>query len=377
MNELIVELTEISPRDFFGNQNANIELIKKYFPKLKIVARGNRITAYGDEEILEEFDERLTMILEHFAKYNKIDENAIERVLSSDSKEDYQTSESSGETLVHGVNGRLIKAQTVNQRKLVDKMKKNDMVFAIGPAGTGKTFLAVAMAVEALKRQSVRKIVLVRPAVEAGESLGYLPGDLHARIRPELDRMGGLVGDRLEELALAADRNPPALRLRDRTGGRSETIEKHPAYEELERYAFGEFGLAAMSHRAGVFGAEDKLPPLVKYALVYLFVQAEFGLCCPVSMPDSLTRTLRKFGDAALVDKYLPYLTTHDMDDIEALCTRVMVIGHGRILSDGNLEDLRARVTTKRRIWTLLSLHRYLISWADRRPALSVDRKLR
>ncbi|MAO08445.1 MAG: phosphate starvation-inducible protein PhoH [Alteromonas sp.] len=184
MNELIVELTEISPRDFFGNQNANIELIKKYFPKLKIVARGNRITAYGDEEILEEFDERLTMILEHFAKYNKIDENAIERVLSSDSKEDYQTSESSGETLVHGVNGRLIKAQTVNQRKLVDKMKKNDMVFAIGPAGTGKTYTGVALAVKALKDKQVRRIILTRPAVEAGENLGFLPGDLKEKLDP-------------------------------------------------------------------------------------------------------------------------------------------------------------------------------------------------
>tara|TARA_Y100000815_G_scaffold178432_1_gene162549 strand:+ start:36168 stop:37121 length:954 start_codon:yes stop_codon:yes gene_type:complete len=184
LNELIVELTEISPRDFFGNQNANIELIKKYFPKLKIVARGNRITAYGDEEILEEFDERLTMILEHFAKYNKIDENAIERVLSSDSKEDYQTSESSGETLVHGVNGRLIKAQTVNQRKLVDKMKKNDMVFAIGPAGTGKTYTGVALAVKALKDKQVRRIILTRPAVEAGENLGFLPGDLKEKLDP-------------------------------------------------------------------------------------------------------------------------------------------------------------------------------------------------
>ncbi len=184
MNELIVELTEISPRDFFGNQNVNIELIKTYFPKLKIVARGNKITAYGDEEILEEFDERLTMILEHFAKYNKIDENSIERVLSSDSKEDYETSDSSGQVLVHGVNGRLIKAQTANQRKLVDLMQKNDMVFAVGPAGTGKTYTGVALAVKALKEKQVRRIILTRPAVEAGENLGFLPGDLKEKLDP-------------------------------------------------------------------------------------------------------------------------------------------------------------------------------------------------
>jgi phosphate starvation-inducible PhoH-like protein len=184
LNELIVELTEISPRDFFGNQNANIELIKKYFPKLKIVARGNKITAYGDEEILEEFDTRLTLILEHYAKYNKIDENSIERVLSSNSKEEYQTSESSDQVLLHGVNGKLIKAQTVNQRRLVDSMFKNDMVFAIGPAGTGKTYTGVALAVKALKEKQVKRIILTRPAVEAGENLGFLPGDLKEKLDP-------------------------------------------------------------------------------------------------------------------------------------------------------------------------------------------------
>lgn len=184
MNELIVELTEISPRDFFGNQNANIELIKKYFPKLKIVARGNKITAYGDEEILEEFDTRLTLILEHYAKYNHIDENSIERVLSSDSKEEYQTSEGSDQVLLHGVNGKLIKAQTVNQRRLVESMFKNDMVFAIGPAGTGKTYTGVALAVKALKEKQVKRIILTRPAVEAGENLGFLPGDLKEKLDP-------------------------------------------------------------------------------------------------------------------------------------------------------------------------------------------------
>ncbi|MCB0457794.1 MAG: PhoH family protein [Flavobacteriaceae bacterium] len=184
MNELIVELTEISPRDFFGDQNANIELIKKYFPKLKIVARGNKITAYGDEEILEEFDERLTLILEHFAKYNTIDENSIERVLTSDTKEEYEAPFNSDQVLVHGVNGNLIKAKTANQRKLVDLMIKNDMVFAVGPAGTGKTYTGVALAVKALKEKQVKRIILTRPAVEAGENLGFLPGDLKEKLDP-------------------------------------------------------------------------------------------------------------------------------------------------------------------------------------------------
>ncbi|MEO0570785.1 MAG: PhoH family protein [Bacteroidota bacterium] len=184
MNELIIELTEISPRDFFGLQNENIELLKKYFPKLKIVARGNKVKVYGEEGMLEEFDRRFDMITEHFAKYNTLDENAIERVLTSNGKEDYQSSKSSGEVLVHGINGRLIKAQTANQRRMVDACAKNDMVFAIGPAGTGKTYTGVALAVKALKEKQVRRIILTRPAVEAGENLGFLPGDLKEKLDP-------------------------------------------------------------------------------------------------------------------------------------------------------------------------------------------------
>ena len=184
MNEIIIELTEISPVDFFGLQNANIDLLKKYFPKLKIVARGTRIKAYGDEEELTEFDKRMTMLLDHFVKYNKLDENVIERVLFSRSKDDYETPASSGEVLVHGVSGKLIKAQTANQRKLVQLMATNDMVFAVGPAGTGKTYTGVALAVKALKEKQVKRIILTRPAVEAGENLGFLPGDLKEKLDP-------------------------------------------------------------------------------------------------------------------------------------------------------------------------------------------------
>lgn len=184
MNELIIELTDISPQDFFGQSNENIELLKKYFPKLKIVARGSKIKVYGDEELLEEFDKRFDMLTTHFAKYNKLDENMIERVLTSNSKEDYTSSKSSGDVLVHGVSGKLIKAQTANQRRLVDACKVDDMVFAIGPAGTGKTYTGVALAVKALKEKQVRRIILTRPAVEAGENLGFLPGDLKEKLDP-------------------------------------------------------------------------------------------------------------------------------------------------------------------------------------------------
>ena len=184
MNELIIELTDITPKEFFGTQNNNIELIKTYFPKLKIVARGTKITAFGDDKLLAEFDKRMSMILGHFQKFNKLDDNMIERVLTSESQEDYESSKRSGDVLVHGVNGRQIKAQTANQRKLVDSVQKNDMVFAIGPAGTGKTYTGVALAVKALKNKEVKRIILTRPAVEAGENLGFLPGDLKEKLDP-------------------------------------------------------------------------------------------------------------------------------------------------------------------------------------------------
>lgn len=203
MNELILELEEITPKEFFGAQNANIKTLKEYFPKLKIVARGNKIKAYGDEDLLEEFDRRMNMLMEHFGKYNKIDENVIERVLTSQSSDDYQTSELSGETIVHGVNGKIIKAQTVNQRKLVESMRKNDMVFAIGPAGTGKTYTGVALAVKALKNKEVKRIILTRPAVEAGENLGFLPGDLKEKLDPYMQPLYDALRDMIPAEKLA------------------------------------------------------------------------------------------------------------------------------------------------------------------------------
>ncbi|MBU2996824.1 PhoH family protein [Cellulophaga baltica] len=203
MNELIIELTEISPRDFFGQQNENIDLIKKYFPKLKIVARGSKIKVYGDDELLEEFDKRFKMLTAHYLKYNKLTENAIERLLMSTDDDDLTSSESSGEVIVHGVSGRLIRAQTVNQRKLVDAMRKNDMVFAIGPAGTGKTYTGVALAVQALKEKRVKRIILTRPAVEAGENLGFLPGDLKEKLDPYMQPLYDALRDMISPEKLA------------------------------------------------------------------------------------------------------------------------------------------------------------------------------
>ena len=187
MNELIIELTDISAQDFFGMNNETITSLKNYFPKLKIVARGNKVKAFGDAAVLDEFDKRFDLLTSHFARYNRLDENSLERILASDESEVTALKdipESSDATLVHGVNGRKIKAQTLNQRRLVEAVQQNDMVFAIGPAGTGKTYTGVALAVKALKEKQVRRIILTRPAVEAGESLGFLPGDLKEKLDP-------------------------------------------------------------------------------------------------------------------------------------------------------------------------------------------------
>ena len=183
MNERLIELIDINPNDLFGTQNNHLDIIQKYFPKLKIVARGTKLKAYGEPEILDEFEKRLEMLISYFNKFNKLDENSIEHLLTSNGKEQ-KHDKHGNEVIVHGVNGRLIKAQTVNQRKLVNLMVKNDMLFAIGPAGTGKTYTAVALAVKALKDKEVRKIILTRPAVESGENLGFLPGDLKEKLDP-------------------------------------------------------------------------------------------------------------------------------------------------------------------------------------------------
>ncbi len=183
MNERIIELTDITAKDFWGAQDVNLETIKKYYPKLKIVARGATLKVYGEEEILDEFETKFRRLMLHFTRYNNIDENVILRVLETDGQETQHMHERD-KILVHGVGGKLIKAMTPNQQKLVDLVIKNDMVFAIGPAGTGKTYTGVAMAVKALKEKQVKRIILTRPAVEAGENLGFLPGDMKEKLDP-------------------------------------------------------------------------------------------------------------------------------------------------------------------------------------------------
>ena len=177
-------LLEVNPQSFYGEQNSNIELLRSYFPKIKIVARGNEIHIFGEEAILDEFERRVEQLTLHLEKYNHLDRNVIERILTSDHGTLLPSTLLDKDFIVHGVKGKIIRAQTPNQQKLLELIEKNDMVFAIGPAGTGKTYTSVALAVRALKDKQVRRIILTRPAVEAGENLGFLPGDLKDKLDP-------------------------------------------------------------------------------------------------------------------------------------------------------------------------------------------------
>ncbi len=182
MNERLIELEEINPKDLFGTHNSNIEYFKKYFPKIKVVARGNRIKIFGEAVLLDEFEKRFQMLVDYYSRYNKMDEHIIEQIITANTSS--KNLKGSDKILVHGVHGKIIKAQSINQQKMVDEIQKNDMLFAVGPAGTGKTYTAVALAVKALKEKNVRKIILTRPAVESGENLGFLPGDLKEKLDP-------------------------------------------------------------------------------------------------------------------------------------------------------------------------------------------------
>jgi phosphate starvation-inducible PhoH-like protein len=184
LNEIKIDLTEVNPRDFFGNQNSNIAKLRTYFPKIKIVARGNSLKVFGEPHILKEFETRISMLIEHFIKFNKLNDEIIERIVMANNDQKNELNNGTESVILHGVGGKVIKAKTFNQKKLVDSMQRNDMVFAIGPAGTGKTYTGVALAVSALKEKKVKRIILTRPAVEAGENLGFLPGDLNEKLDP-------------------------------------------------------------------------------------------------------------------------------------------------------------------------------------------------
>lgn len=198
MSERIISIISYSPLEIYGVNDRNINLIKSFYPKLKIVARGEMIKAIGNADILDDFVEKFELLLVSYDKFGKLAEKDIEQIMGNEERvKPEQIKVRENGVLVHGREGKHIKALTVNQQKMVTSSEKNDLIFAIGPAGTGKTYTAVALAVRALKNKEVRRIILTRPAVEAGESLGFLPGDFRDKLDPYLQPLYDALRDML------------------------------------------------------------------------------------------------------------------------------------------------------------------------------------
>lgn len=195
MSEKLISLESVHPLDIFGANDENLELIRHAFPKLRLISRDNYVKALGEEGDLQEFELKFAALVLHFEKFGRLSKTDIQLLLNTDPSAAGQ--EGMSDVLVHGRNGLLVRARTANQQKLVESCAKNDLVFAIGPAGTGKTYTAVALAVRALKNKQIQRIILTRPAVEAGENLGFLPGDLKEKLDPYMQPLYDALGDML------------------------------------------------------------------------------------------------------------------------------------------------------------------------------------
>ena len=202
MIEKSISLGVIDPLEFYGINNSKLEVIKEMFPKLSIVGRGSEIIANGEAKTLELFEEKVNLLIQHYNQYNVLTLANIKRIFLENSS-GVQNPDDPESVIIFGNNGKIIRSRTANQRKLVEKSAKNDMVFAVGPAGSGKTYTAIALAVKALRNQEVKKIILSRPAVEAGENLGFLPGDLKEKIDPYLQPLYDALLDMIPPRKLA------------------------------------------------------------------------------------------------------------------------------------------------------------------------------
>jgi len=202
MAEKIFSLETYHPLDIFGAKEVNLKAIKELFPSLRFVVRGDVFKVFGDDKMLIKFENFFDVALMHFEKFNKLTPKDLQGLIDESANDYIKESQLKDDVLVHGVNGKLIKALTVNQRKLVETSFKSDLVFAIGPAGSGKTYTAVALAVRALKNKEVKRIILARPAVEAGENLGFLPGDMKEKLDPYMMPLYDALRDMLPAVKL-------------------------------------------------------------------------------------------------------------------------------------------------------------------------------
>lgn len=204
MAEKIIVLDSIEPVEIYGVNDVKLNIIKKHFPKLKLIARGYSLKVLGEENEIQQFEKKLNLLIDHYHKNGLLTDTVIDRLLGQTGDNIIESNEAQSDLILFGNNGLVVKAKTENQRKMVASITKNDMLFAIGPAGTGKTYTAVALAVKALKNKEVKRIILTRPAVEAGENLGFLPGDLKEKLDPYMqplyDALSDMVpGDKLNQ----------------------------------------------------------------------------------------------------------------------------------------------------------------------------------
>ena len=197
MSESTIQIDIDNPVEFFGPGDKYLNHIKVIFPKLKIIVRGNMLKLIGEPSEIDIFKKRMDLLLVYFDRFGKMNDKAVEQIMEQDDDTLTRGSVQKEDVLVYGRHGKLIKAQTPNQKKMVESMAENDMIFAIGPAGTGKTYTAVALAIRALKNKEVKRIILTRPAVEAGESLGFLPGDMKDKLDPYLQPLYDALRDML------------------------------------------------------------------------------------------------------------------------------------------------------------------------------------
>lgn len=197
MTEKTILIESVNPLEIFGVNDANFELLKSHFPKLKLIARGTEVKVIGEESEIDTFEKRFSLLMLHLERFGKLSEYDINDLLESEVEELPQPAPQSNDVLVHGRHGKLIRARTPNQQRMVESCHRNDLLLAIGPAGTGKTYTAVALAVQALRNREIKRIILTRPAVEAGENLGFLPGDLKDKLDPYLQPLYDALRDML------------------------------------------------------------------------------------------------------------------------------------------------------------------------------------
>lgn len=202
MIERTIVIENADPRDIYGSNNKYLNLIKQHFPELKITGRGLNLKVNGEPQRIEQFESKIEEIIAHLNRYNSLSINQLEPILK-DEMIIPEDSSNNDDTILFGINGNAIKARTLNQRAMVNSMRDNDMLFAIGPAGTGKTYTAVALAVQALKSKEIKRIILTRPAVEAGENLGFLPGDLKEKLDPYMQPLYDALRDMIPPEKLA------------------------------------------------------------------------------------------------------------------------------------------------------------------------------